>query len=1097
MLKALVGLLLITITLSIGCNRTESPRRSHETARPSETVETPTATTASEVMALSKKETIQVQQFEAALATDRLERQLRSESESDRQMLYMVLKQAAATIENPETSTSARAAVGRAFSAAILNGCSINLSVQLRGCRFLRLFKGQEAATTLAIAAAQSESDVLRRHSLLGIAYNLTNRVDDTRVDIEYIREAPNYEAAINGQPQLQNQHNEILEQALIRVSRSPEAINSIKKLLAERYDVFNLSSPRRSTNTRIDSIVFAIGVDEFIRSNRWRNELSKVLSTANNTVALYNEQLKDRPRLSESLGLANSIPATFETLIFESVWSGRLSPDEAARLLAARGNLDESERERTRTALLEFAQIRFFLAARQVNDVILRFFAKPGSFATANAFQDGLKEGDKGQAIWADTIRRIEALKLFRDRALADTTKSSAVNQRLESYFSGIDQNIRLVSTYPSMLLLSYHLARLKFSLKIFTWTGLLEIHAGTILEYFFSGGLTPWFPYSNDRSPIQASQIPIVVHYALELGLFSGGGADPATFVDLLATQMAGSLKSDVEKIDRAFEKHYELDPRITEFHRICKVQEQRTATKNPRYASPSITLDQFRRFTIVGMPEGYGSDAQHSSLLAAWSFYGTEATTTKMRLDENLEVIRLEYTRTLERIQHIERMIKTHLERHQSAGREQTIASMRSSIVPLENLKKQVYTRIFRINKTISQCGEMLARAELSAQKQILVGLESHLRDVHRAMSKARVAGLTGVGKEFGFSGKVALPGLDEHETKLGYTTESFRASKLQLLLRARSILENGFSTASGEIGQPMRDQNSIQIPARLRDVTESLRSEVISIEWSESEDQFVNRGIRLIMPDRDALFYWPEFNSTIISIRSRIRSLAALTKAGVQDTNDGPQSFSAQELIRSTLEMENWLEMDATWKRVLNLTGRYSRFSLDSMLDTFAWGGTDHTFYGLLDNLFKQITADKLGENQGDVESTRYRNRVGVIAEFADHSMTMNALGQPMLAIPTETLRDLDQVYRHRVDSHLESMATFLSIARQLEARRSRSPEAFPSWRIFSSRPAPQVPILRATLVENYRAEIAEMARQTGYKAPESFTRASGQ
>ena len=439
----------------------------------------------------------------------------------------------------------------------------------------------------------------------------------------------------------------------------------------------------------------------------------------------------------------------------------------------------------------------------------------------------------------------------------------------------------------------------------------------------------------------------------------------------------------------------------------------------------------------------------------------------------------------------------MIKIHLERHQSAGREQTMVSMRASIAPLEELKKHVYTRIFRINKTISRCGEMLARAELSAQKQILIGLDSHLRDIHRAMAKARAAGFTGVGKDFGFSGKVVLPGLEEHEAKLGYTTQSFRASKLQLLLRARSILENGFSMANGEIAQPMRDQNSIQIPARLRDVTESLRSEVINVEWSESEEQFVNRGIRLIMPDRDALFYWPEFNSTVISIRSRIRSLAALTKAGVQETDDGPQSFSTQDLIRSTLEMENWLEMDATWKRVLNLTGRYSRFSLDSMLDTFAWGETDHTFYGLLDNLFKQITADKLGENQGDVESTRYRNRTGVISEFADQAMTIKALGQPMLAIPTETLRDLDQLYRRRVDAHLEGMATFLTITRQLEDRRSRSPEVFPSWRIFSSRPTPQVPMLRATLVENYRAEIAEMARQTGYKTPEAFARATGQ
>lgn len=1129
MLKALFGLFALSTLIVAGCARSESPRRPHAEAGPSEVVskteavpQTGSAGSAASgtasgtlngavigAVALTEKVAGRVLQFQTLLAPAKLEAQSRQQSATDREELYKALQQAAETVEDAKASPEEKIGILKTFSSALLSGCSheSQSSTQLRGCRFLNLFKGQTSSVTLALAAAQSESNTLTHHDLLGLAYTLTNRYDDNRIDVAYIRAAKDYELAISAQTavkeSLQTQHAEVLEHALARVSRSTQAVEEIRGLLEERYDVFNLSAPRPTLNSRIAAQIFTIGAKEFIRSERWRKELANIQARPSSTVSLYNEQLKLRPRLPESLGLPSAIPASFETFIFELVWSNRLSVEEASRIFEERGTLSEPDKELARTALLHFAMVRFFLAARQANDVILNYFAKPGAFVTEDAFRGGLREGAKGQTIWADAIRRIEMLKLFRDRNLADTSRSAApeevsqANQRLNSYFSGIDQNIRLVSTFPSMLVLSYHLARLKFSLKVFTWTGLVEIHAGRILEFFFSGGLTPWFAYSNDRSPILASQIPIVVHYALELGMLSGGGVDLATFVSLLATQMAGALKSEVETIDRAFEKHYELDPRIADFNRICKTQEQRMATHNPRSASPSITLDQVRRLTIAGMPEGYGSDAQHSSLLAAWTFYGMESTTTKMRLDENLEVIRLEYSRTLERIQHTELMIKTHLERHGVSGREQTIASMRAAVTPLENLKKQVYSRIFRINKSISHCGELLAREEIAAQKLILLGLESHLRDVYRAMGKVRSANASGIHKEFGFAGAVAIPGLDEHETKLGYTKDDFRVSKLQLLLRARSILENGFRFASGEVAPPKRDKNSIQIPARLRDVSESLRSEVINIEWHDTEELFVSRGLRLIMPDRDALFFWPEFNAVIISIRSRIRSLSALAKAGVQDTDEGPQSYSIQDLIRSTLEMEKWLDMDDTWKRVLNLTGRYSRFSLPIMLDTFAWGESDQRFYGLLDSVFAQVIADKLGENQGDEESARFKSRVGAIAEFKVQAKVMRALGQPMLTIPTETLTRLDQLYRQRVDMQLGLTTTFLNLARQLEERRRAKPETFPSWRLFSSRPPPAVPMLSAMRIENHRAEMAELSRETGYILPEGFVRASGQ
>ncbi|MBK7892003.1 MAG: hypothetical protein IPJ84_14545 [Bdellovibrionales bacterium] len=101
------------------------------------------------------------------------------------------------------------------------------------------------------------------------------------------------------------------------------------------------------------------MGAIDFVQSGRWK-ELQGVLAKRTTPLLSITSSSKLLPRLPESLGLARTVPVTFETLIFESVWSGRLSPDEANRLFSARGALNESEKEQARTALLEFAQIRF-----------------------------------------------------------------------------------------------------------------------------------------------------------------------------------------------------------------------------------------------------------------------------------------------------------------------------------------------------------------------------------------------------------------------------------------------------------------------------------------------------------------------------------------------------------------------------------------------------------------------------------------------------------------------------------------------------------------------------------------------------------------
>jgi hypothetical protein len=1124
MIKSLT-LAILMGSLAVGCTREDSPRRLHE-AVPAETQSdssaasgapaSPTMLSPMEISELRKNTADFIPRFRVRLDPQNLESEVRRQTETQRHELYAYLDQAAQQVAALEPTDTSRRALLEIFMKAIMAGCTDQLS----NCRFASMFKAHPGTVALLLAAADdSKKDVRQRYRILGMAYASVGRRDDPRLSAAYLETAEAYEAELKKNDDLKSrnmltQHREVIDESMMRLkesySQSSQPSLALLDGLEASLDVWNFDRIRKNESVTREEAVFSLVASKMFSDASGPAQLSKQLSlTSSNPQSAKAKLAKVAIAARKALGIQEQLPENITTLLFDNLWMGRLSANESDILWKAylsNLKLNKSSiksRQEAQAELLNYGRTRLLLSAKEANAILTDFFNTKGKFATADAFREGLKESLKGQTLWADSIRRFETLRQFNDRNLRSANEDDPGSKELDMFFASINRNIKLLSTYPSMLVMSYHLARLGFSLKIQTWSGFFEIRAGQILDWFFDGILDPWMAYGNDFRRLSKSEISMVFYYALEMGTLTEGGVNLEHLFKMLTEQMLGPIRADVEKIDDAYRTSFETNPTAGEFYRLC-TQIEATPANQSIVPVPPINLATLAAYSMAGIPEtSSAGKLMHPTFAAGWTFFETERKITNMRLDENLEVLRLEFTPKITRLRSLAAVTEDYIRRHERPDGESTIRSIKLKIEPLDALLKRVYTRMFRLTKLTGSCGEKLIAAELKSQEVVIQGLASHFREVHSAMKALRASAksknmeVSTVDLRFGFSSKVDLPGLKEHEQSLGFNTESYRLSRLQALLRITEILEQGFSDGETKV-PPRREKGSILIPARLRDISESWRSMNLRLDWNEDIDEFVTDGIQQVFDPKSGFITWSNLNLLTYSSQLRVRAMAALVKAGTVDTESGPQRMEPKEVIRESLVMQRWLEVGPgnMWTNVLNMTGQFTRVELRPLLDEFAWETSSHAWLGSLDYALSQLAKDKLGEGDGsggsggDKEAARYTRRSGPLAELKAHARMARTFGEPTLKIPASTMTQLTELYTKTLDAQMNLVEEFLREVDRLEPLKRENPAIFPSWRLYTSRKSPEIPLLGVSALEAFRSQMAEYGRQTGYKVPQS-------
>lgn len=1099
MAKSLLTLFL-TILFLAACTHEDSARRKHEAAPAPADQETRLTGRSSENAAvlarLNPPELLA--RFKSQVDRTHLNLELRKQTSAERMELYRSLVDAAEFAAASPAADLTRIEILKVFSEIVLDGCG----VRLEGCTYVSLFKGNSGAVTLLLALAdQPGIDVTKRYRYLSLAFALVGQDDDPRIAMAYVKTAASYEAALRkgGDVRALEQHLEIFDIsfAKLRQTLNSERLGDLFSDLENTFDIWNFGRERNSETASREEALFGLVAGRMLQDPKaFPSQIEKLQKNPESAFVKFRKvPLASR----KAFGLKDELPANLANFLYDSTWTGRMTIAEANILWQAFLNsMDSSSRlsaERdAREDLLNYARVRLLLSAKSANAVITDFFSTPGKFVTANAFQEGLKESVRAQMIWTDAKKRFEILRSFNDKNLRSAKMEDPVNQAVDGFFGSIDRNIKMLSTYPSMLVMTYHLARLGFSLKIRTWRQTFSIESGQILDWFFDGALDPWMPYSDDDRRLSKSEISMVFYYALEMGVLSEGGVDLETLFKMLTEQMSGPLRLQVERMSDAYRTTYETSPLATEFHRICMVNAQR-AKGEPIKISTPMEIVNLTYFATLGVPEGVGSVRFiHPVFQAGWSFFESERVVTSQTLDENLELIRLELTPRIDRLRMLSRLSGDYLVRHESVEREKTLASIDQKILPLEKVRKQFYTQVFNLIKQNGNCGEELIQNELASQLHVIKGLATHFREVHAAMLKHRATSIDAlaINKKFGFDGKIDLAEISKHELGLGFNSEMYRVSRLQILLRIKSLLEDGYSDSKTNY-PARRTKGSVLLPARLRDIPSSWREEILRLDWNDDAEQFVANGIQQVFDPRTGFINWSSLNSFGLSVQARVRGMTALAKAGTVQTDDGGQRMKPSEIMRMTLAMEKWLEIEGTeWMNVLTITGEFTRLRAASVLDMFAWEEASRTWMGSLDMMFKFLHKDKLGVlegSPGDKRSERYTRRLGPRADFIKHTEITKTVGEPTLKIPASTMNELTALYRSRVDEQLNLAAEALRDITELEQRKAAAPDKFPSWRFYSSRPAPKVPLLSNSEFEAFRLEVSELVRQTAYGVPE--------
>lgn len=1105
--------LLVTSLLMTACVRENSPRREHESADKTEiaTLETsdelirPTLN-ASEIKALRANASDFVTRFRIRLDLKNLEKEKRAQTPAQRQELFQYLEEAGEMVANLPAEDSSRKAILTVFDRALTAGCDASLT----GCRYVSMFKVNQGAMTMTLAIAEISKPYLeRRYAILGLAFTLVGQVDDPRLAIAYLETSREYETLLLAKSDSASRdrlvrHREIVDQSLMKIRSTATPLIGV---LEKSFDIWNFERPREPQFATREQTLLSLVAPKILRSENLEAQLKATAQSAKSAIP---KLAKVPAAARRALGVSETLPQNVATLLFDNLWTSRLTSGEADIIWKA--YLEERSRSGTPTAstvaatqteLLNYARTRLLLSAQEANAVMTDFFGAKEKFATANAFEEGLKESLKGQTLWADSIRRFETIRQFSDRNLRSADSNDKNSQELDLFFASINRNIKILSTYPSMLVMSYHLARLGFSLKMRTWTGTIEIHAGQILDWFFDGVLDPWMAYGTDFRRLSKSEITMVFYYALETGLLKEGGVDLDHFFKMLTEQMVGPVRADVQKIDDAYRLAYEESPAVSDFYRLCSSLE-RNKTSSIVIGAPKIGMQALKTYLITGTPQASTSDRYiHPILYAGWSFFENERTVTKMRLDENLEVVRLELTPKIDRLRLLSRLTDDYTTRHGFENSSTLKKSVDLRIRPLEDLRTRVYTRMFRLTKQIGPCGERLLQEELQAQESILRGMIHHFRAVHTAMKMRRAqeknsntaqneSASQALDKRFGFTGKVNMGEIEKHESGLGFTGDSYRMSRLQVALHFKSILENGVNDGDTVL-PPKREKDSILLPTRLRDIDTDWREQNLRLDWNEDADEFATNGIQQIFDPRTGFISWTNITLTALSAQLRIRSMVALVKAGTVQTADGPQRMEIKEVIRQNLLMQKWIEVSGPiWASVLNITGEYTRVQTAMVLDKFAWEKSSRAWLGLLDSMFDTLVLDKMGEGDGadggEAEAARFTRRSGPMAELGSHLQVLKIFGEPTLKVPESSMKELTEFYSRKFDMQMKLIPEFLSEVKRLEPLRAANPEIFPSWRLYSSRKVPSVAMLSTSPVQLFRSKVLEFGRQTGYQLP---------
>lgn len=1098
--SSLLTIVILSMALN-ACARREYKVTDHEDSKPVETISIQGEGQQEASARLSAPEltgTTLIERAKALFTERRLLNPEESQSSQTAQELGRINRSVLALLQNPSSSETQSEVqpVLAAYKKALFLGCGAH---DLKGCQSFRIFQRDPDSLGVVLALAKRESDLTESYRLLQMAYTLQGHNGAPELDGAYLTHALSYYAKLTPGSAQAREHLELVQQILNRLNRPDEKVFDPSWL--QEFDPWNFQRVHKPEMAQIDELALQLALRSGIYQDRATGKLTatfeKTLQQVSNgpsgLLAKLQNVRKQRPELLAGLGV-DAAPVQDEYFfIFEGLFTGKINTTEASVIWqATRQDVPTAQKE-----LLHYLRLRLATLTHESNYALQSFLASKGQFTSGSVITAAFEYGHNLTQLWAAGLGRFGSLRTIADRHLRNGTQST---DDLDYFFAGLNRNVKFLATYPNMFIVAYHMARLNFSTRRYIGSVELNLDAATVFQGLFDGKLIPMFDFSPDLQPLSAPEILLAFQFALKTGAFEGAGITLEDFFKVLIEKMISVDNEDLKRAITGVQQQFEGDHFAREFRQLC------AQTKNvPRgglLASPQMPLDSLQNYGYLGIPSRSQVTTSQSNtaapvLQAAWQFYEFEKRTMK-RTPQLVEQATYAFAPRVGFIRLLVDLLQTHLKESSASGADQLIAKINQNLAPFERTKLIANTTLLRYHRAYSACLDRVTWAEMDTRTFLVQSFVQHLREVHAAMLAEPTSSANTLDGRFNLSRQgVSMAGLAEHESSLGFSKTMYRFSKLQLFLRFKGALEEGFNSADGH-QQPMRQVGSFLVPDSIDQVSTETRATTVAIPFSSDVDTFVSSGLRALLGSNQ-LINWPNDDTLLGGLTLRLETMRNLAKSGDLDVCDPSNAgctssvkdrLTMKELVNTQIESLRMIELDATWTQFLQAAGVANRFgvkrpayTLDLVTDSLGL-----SVYGLLDSTFRSLYLRISANTEGapaDAKSKVKDERFDPLDEAEQYFTAMQSMGRSSFEVSPQYNQLLAAFYGRASNQALIRTAEFVREAQALE----KNGTDLPNWNHYVTRRYPEkIPVLSPGLAQEFRARALQFSRLTKQELP---------
>lgn len=583
--------------------------------------------------------------------------------------------------------------------------------------------------------------------------------------------------------------------------------------------------------------------------------------------------------------------------LIVAGVGFGLWSSDTAIQWLTS-GNTNQSVIEK---AVINFYKINLLIAQSDANAKAKAILNE--SVETEKLFGHFL---EKSQVIRSDLARVKNQLMLVNNWALRLFAQRQWDGKNIRSSFDSLDQSIKLLISYPHVMVLFDRLSSKRFVIKIAGRT----ISSSDLMGYLFFGQLGLLTQYTESRTSLGAGDILQAFQMAVHTRLFEQFGMQSDQFAAKVSSLMSSRAVEFIHNSMLQLNSRLPYSPLYRQISSLCKGQS----------STPfSFYLSELRTSPLLGdqMSQLFTSLTNRSEEAggkkAAGLFYADKD------YAEMLESARVDLTharRISDDLLHSLEVSKTSFA--------QTLAVSKI----LEKTQRDVLQYALKLNENLGECFWKLSLEEKNLQSR-LVSLEmQHLRQVHKSI----------LHKRNGKGPAIKITDMEYSQLPVNYTTherietDSYVMNSVDIYLRFAQRLTRMNANVPHTLGVP---KVSIQFGRQI-DINSSVMSQSTEyvIPFDEDQEQFVSNGLRAMFTASQsgpATFDWYEhaderFQYWITDLKAKT-SLYRFTHLMA----DHP--MPAEKIIEQHVQILNHLKMSAFDR---DLYGRLKQASIYSPL-----------------------------------------------------------------------------------------------------------------------------------------------------------------